>query len=444
MSRQMEPLDDEQLSLTVIDALEVAASRDDGRPLGTLDILLGVLRVDVTWGWESVQIESGFVSEADLALYSDPDPEARGRWHDSELTGTATDALATAGRIAAQCQMLPLPGGVLVLGLLSSPNSAASRALLDGASIEHSRLLSLIQQNVLDTTLDGIDLSARRAATGVPEWMPSPDSPPATGPIERSESLAHQVGSEEPRALALLAGAVAGAEDPDLADLLGSMMLDGEGLAEDARHLRESDDVGAEPVLRAAGERGEGGGDTDGVIVAVALSGSNAVTTALRVRGLNPRELAGQVAEWGSRRGGRDHATTSVMFAGIVGMLATVVTSILLLGSVVVSGAWWQLVLLFAVWWSGYPAGGPLVGGLLALLLFLLVGPLVGVAQAVNMLLDVGHAWVERGELWSATGVKVSLREQRHIVCRLLTPRARRTQSLRQLVLANFRLLMPG
>jgi hypothetical protein len=440
----IEPLDDEQLSLTALDALEVAASRGDGRPLGTLDILLGVLRVDVTWGWESVQVESGFVSEDDLDLYFDPDPEARGKWHDFELTGTATDALAMAGRIAAQCRMLPLPGGVLVLGLLSSPTSAASRALLDGASIDHSRLLGLIQQNVLDTTLDGVDLGVRRAATGVPEWLPPPDSAPATGPIERSLSLAHQVGGEEPGALALLAGAVAGAEDPDLADLLLSMLLDGEGLAEDARHLRESDDVGAEPVLRAAGERGKGGDDTDGVIVATALSGSKAVATALRERGLSSRELAGQVAEWGSRRGGRDRSTTAVMFAGVVGMLATIVTSLLLLGSVVASGAWWQLVLLFVVWWTGYPAGGPLVGGLLALLLFLLAGPIVGVAQVVNMLLDVGHAWVERRELWAATGVKVSLREQRNIVCRLLTPRARRMQSLRQLILANLRLRMSG
>jgi len=123
-----EPLDDVLLSLTVINALEVAAARRGGRPLGTLDILLGILGIDLTWGWESVQIEASFVTQDDVERFADPQPQAKGHWHNVPLTTTATRALQTAAAIADRYKLEPMPGGGRSPSAYS-PTPARRRAL---------------------------------------------------------------------------------------------------------------------------------------------------------------------------------------------------------------------------------------------------------------------------------------------------------------------------
>src|SRR5215213_7620933 len=415
-----EPLDDALLSLTAINALEIAASRRDGRPMGTLDILLAVLSVDLTWGWESVQVEAGFVTEEDMARFTDPEPQAGGTWHDVPLTATATEALAAAARLATHYKLTPLPGGALVLGLLADSRSAASKALLSAGSVSHPQLLALIQENVLDTSLADLDL-------GVPDRaVPAQPGPSkATKPLGSENLPAAGVararvveGREEPGSVALLTAAIDLSDDLDLIHLLASMLIDRDELAQLSRELKE-EDVPAVEVVEEATRRFGVGLDPAGLIVASTLPGSPRMRRALREAGLPPKELAAQVAEWRAREEGGRAVSGSLLVVGAVSIFASIAASVLLVLSVLGSGAWWQLLLLFGVW-SGYPKEGPWVGGAIALLLLLLVNPVTAAAQAVGVGLEIAQAWIERNLLWVRTGIRISIRQQRHVVARLL------------------------
>jgi hypothetical protein len=432
-AQPVEPLDDSLLSLTVINALEIAAARRDGRPMGTLDILLGILGVDLTWGWESVQIEASFVTQDDVERFADPRPQADGHWHNVPLSATATQALRTAAAIASQYKLAPMPGGALALGLLADPRSAASAALLAHSSIGHERLLGLIQENVLDTSLEGLDLGAGagapREAARAPEGMARRGAGTDVGAAALARAREIE-GRESPGSLALLAAAVELDEDLDLADLLGSMLLDGDELAQLARQLEDEDAAAAE-VVEAAAERYGEQLDPAGLIAATALRDSPRLRRALSISRLSPRELAAQVAEWRQRRDGKQLTTGRLMVVAVLGMLGSIATSVLLVLSVLGSGDWWWLLFLFGIW-SGYPKEGPLVGTAVAVLLGLLVDPAVAAAQAVTVLLEIAQAGMERNLLWVGTGVRISIRQQRHVVARLLSPRGRRLQMMRQ------------
>jgi hypothetical protein len=452
-----EPLDDTLLSLTVVNALEISAARREGQPMGTLDILLGVLSIDVTWGWESVQIEAGaFITEEDLSRFSDPQPEPAGNWHNVPLTKTATAALHVAAGIASRYKLQPMPGAALVLGLLHDPRSAASRALLAGGSIGHQELVALIQENVLDTNLEGLDLAREDASAGIREaaWTaaggPSgartstaeagpreagTDAPPPADVSAAALARAQKVeGSEEPGALALLAAALEFVDDPDLADLLVSMLLDPEALGKLAKNL-EDDDAPASGVIESARDRFGSELGAAELIVAAALADSQRLRRGLAAIALPPKELAGQIAEWRARQAGKGTTTVRLAVVAVLNALASVGASILLALSVIDSGDWWQLPLLLGIW-GGYPKEGPVVGVGVAALSAVLAGPAVAAAVLAGVALDVIQASIERNLLWVRTGVRLTLRQQRHVVSRLLRERGRRSQGSRQLVRA--------
>jgi hypothetical protein len=434
-AQPVEPLDDALLSLTVVNALEIAAARRDGQPMGTLDILLGVLGVDLTWGWESLQIEASFVTQDDVERFADPQPGPDGHWHNVPLSSTATQALRTAAAITSRYKLLPMPGGALALGLLADPRSAASMALLANTSISHERLLELVQENVLDTTLEGLDLSVRdsirKAAWGVQGKSTEPPSADDDDIGAAALALARRIeGRENPGSLALLAAAIGLNEDLDLADLLTSMLLDHDELAQLARQL-EDEEVGAAEVAESAAERYGEGLDPAGLIAAAALRDSPRLRLALSLSRIAPRELAAQVAEWRQRRDGKRLTTGRLMVVSVLSMLGSIATSVLLVLSVFGSGEWWWLVLLFGVW-SGYPKEGPWVGVAVAVLLGVLVAPAVALAQGITVLLEIAQTAIERDLLWVGTGVRISIRQQRHVVARLLNRRGRRVQMMRQ------------
>ena len=193
------PLENVLLTTTVVNALELSASRRQQQPLGTLGILLGILDVDVTGDWDSVQLRSTFLSDADVARFEDPDREAAGKWLGVPLTGTATNALRRAAEIANRYRMMPMPTGVLALGLLSDQASAACKALLEEASIDHAELLDIVQGNVLDVHLEGFDAhAAGNAAT------PNRASAPASPARPKLSSVDDRAASSpDPRATSL-------------------------------------------------------------------------------------------------------------------------------------------------------------------------------------------------------------------------------------------------
>lgn len=233
-----------------------------------------------------------------------------------------------------------------------------------------------------------------------------------------------------PGSVALLAAAIELVEDEDLIDLLGAMLLNAGDLIDALERIAPEEDVGAEEVVRRARERFGDDPDASALIVAAALEQSPPLARELSELSLTPRELAAQVAEWRVRREG---ASPGNLTLSALAVFTSIVTSVLLVTHVVQSGSWWQLVFLVGVW-SGYPKEGPAVGVGVAALLLALVSPPVAVAQLVGVVVEIIHAKVERDAVWARTGVRISLREQRYVVVRLLTRRARRGQMGRQLL----------
>lgn len=299
----------------------------------------------------------------------------------------------------------------------------------------------MIQENVLDTNLEGLDLAggagdgARSGARFVSSVIPGkgPGQPRevvdvGTAALARAQEIE---GSESPGSLALLAAAIDLNADPDLADLLDSMLIDRDDLAGFARK-RRSEDASAEEVVQSAAERYGDSLDPAGLIAAAAQRDSPRLRSALSIPRLPPRELAAQVAEWRRRRADKGATTTLHLVVSVLHLLGSIATSILLVLSVLGSGEWWWLALLYPVW-SGYPKEGPWFGAAVGVVLGVLVGPVVAAAQAVTVLLEIAQATIERDLLWAGTGIRISIRQQRHVVSRLLNARGRRVQKSRQL-----------
>lgn len=455
-TNRSEPLANQMLSLAVLNALEIAASRRDGRALGTLDILLGAIAVDETGVWDSVQLRATFLTENDLTRFEDPDAAPGGTWHNVQLTETATMALGRAARFADEYQLRPLPPGGLALGLLSEPSSAASRALLEESTLTHAQLIDLIQDEVLGTRLDDLNLTdgppsppGRIARIGellqpredraAPESLSEvgPDQP-LSGPalIDRVMKRAQAIeATADPGSFSLLLASIEASHDPELVDLLESMLLDPVELGAMRTDLASHEDTPATDAIQRAIERFDDDLDTAALIATIALQASPRVSAALGARALSGPEVAAQLSEWRSPHL-REKVGVRVFTVSILTMLASLATTILLVLSIAESGNWWEwwkLSLLLLVWW-GYPKEGPAAGIAVALVLALLTRPIVGVAQAVGVLSELAQAQVERDAVWARTGVRLSLREQRHVAVRALNASGRRMRMYRQAV----------
>jgi hypothetical protein len=162
-----EPLSDLLLTDTIVSALEVAASRRDGQPLGTFDLLAALIGVDPIGEWEWVQLQATPIVEDEAPRFRDPNSTPAGRWHNVPLTADATRASLIAKRIAQSYRLLPVPPGALALGLVWDRDSGATVALLDQSDLRHEQLLELIQEALLGGDLEGL-----RSLEGVDESLP--------------------------------------------------------------------------------------------------------------------------------------------------------------------------------------------------------------------------------------------------------------------------------
>jgi hypothetical protein len=146
-------LDDLLLADATVGALEVAATRRHRRPLGTTDILVALTAMDQAGDWEWVQLHASPITVEEVRLFHDSDMTPGGQWRNVPLTVDAVQALQVAGRIAEAYQLLPMPPGVLALGLVWRAEAGASRALLHNSELRHRQLLELVQDAVLGTRL---------------------------------------------------------------------------------------------------------------------------------------------------------------------------------------------------------------------------------------------------------------------------------------------------
>jgi molecular chaperone DnaK (HSP70) len=130
-----------------------AAMCPPGQPLDTLQVFLAVARVHAHGRWDRIWLYCGRTDQdiADQTAIADPRNEPRERWRSVELTATCAQALRVAADISNRYNM-PIAPGVLVLGMLSDPASAATRALSAGADISHNNLLHLAEEELLGTS----------------------------------------------------------------------------------------------------------------------------------------------------------------------------------------------------------------------------------------------------------------------------------------------------
>ena len=127
-----------------------AATCPPGQPLDTLQFFLAVAQVHVHGRWDRIWLYCGRTDQeiASQTAVTDPRIEPRARWGLVELTATCAQALHIAADISDRYRM-PIAPGVLVLGLLSDPASAAARALGTGTVISHGELLHLVEEELL-------------------------------------------------------------------------------------------------------------------------------------------------------------------------------------------------------------------------------------------------------------------------------------------------------
>jgi hypothetical protein len=442
------PLSDVPLARAILDGLALAAERSDGQPLGTLPILASLSVVDPHAGWEALQLRSTYLAPQDISRLADPDLTPTALWEDSTLTASAAAALRTAATIAQRHGLLPMPVGVLVLGLLWDPRSAASRALLEESTIGHRELLDCVQDELLGVNLDlTADDGDAAPATGPARLGTWGRGDPAGGrESKQAEAIASAAfarakaieRSDDPGSLALLIASLELCNEEKLTELLGSMLLDEEELTALLNELEGLQDSPAVDVLVRAQKRTEGELEAAALIAAVALTGSPRITEALRRCGLSCRELGAQMTEWLVTRMSPPETTVRVLATSLLTLASSIATSVLLVVNAAGSGEWVKVLLLIPVW-AGYPQEGPLFGSLLAVVLGLLVSPLVALAQAVSVLCEIAQADAERFVRWTRTGVRLSLREQRYVTMRLISKRGRLMRMLRQNVLVQVR-----
>jgi len=162
-------LDDLPLATNTVDALEAAATRRGRRPVGTFDILAAVIDVDQLGDWAWVQVHTSPISVTEAHRFGDSDASTGGHWRNVPLTADATRALEVAARIADAYHLLPMPPGILALGLVWQADSGAARALLQGADLTHAQLLELLQDAVVGTRLMALDVAVGDAVAAHPK-----------------------------------------------------------------------------------------------------------------------------------------------------------------------------------------------------------------------------------------------------------------------------------
>jgi tetratricopeptide (TPR) repeat protein len=153
---QADPLGGRELSATVVQALDRAASSvRPGEPLDTRNLFLALEASDLRSEWERLWLEAGNTEYRGRLELADPEPGPSGSWNSVSLTGTCTRALQVAVLIADSYGFRPVPAGAVALGLAADPQSGAAQSLMTG-DLHHDALMELLGQITLGTRLNNL------------------------------------------------------------------------------------------------------------------------------------------------------------------------------------------------------------------------------------------------------------------------------------------------
>lgn len=278
------------------------------------------------------------------------------------------------------------------------------------------------------------DAEARRRG-----WRPEQDREPDIVDrwLEKSWEVVEHAGEgsresdAEPQCWPGLIAAILLNEDEDLQDLLEDMLLEPNeavGLGRGVEDLPLS-----AAVARAEEQQPRSEIEPVDLIIAAVASGSPRVLTGLDQIGLTANEVRAQLREWQLRRDDDTFGAPSLLAVTGINLLFGAITSAALLQVVISESAWWKLAFLPLIW-AGYPNHGPLGSTLAAAFLGVVVSPLVGALHLLGIPAEIAQTRIERQAIWSRTGVRLSLREQRCVTRRAQGAMGRMIQGVRQII----------
>ncbi|MBJ7354348.1 MAG: hypothetical protein JHC98_05940 [Thermoleophilaceae bacterium] len=462
MTATKNPFESVELSIATQDAIQAATETVEGRRIGTIDLLFGLLDTEKRSVWDEVQLKSTFVIRDECADYPDANYEEGGSWNGVPLTVEATRAMAIAAEISREYGLSPIPTGALALGLVASADSGAARALLADKRVDHADLLELIHDCTLDATLENLDLldaakSARsrrvkltrtlldtadklaqsNAAVGIKSEAPTTriQADFVAAVMARAQSID---GTTDPTSIALLVASLELNQESELRELFDSMLLDPDSIRMLQPALDHFEDLPAADAIVRSRRRF----DTDllaaEIITGVALLDSPRVRELFRRLALTNNEVAAQSAEWPSRREGKPEVANAEYATTVLAGISGAVVTMLIVLDAIDTGDWWKVPLVYLIW-TGYPGSGPRIGLIYAGLFTFVVNPVAGLAQAISAGISFWQQHVEIRVRLARTGVKLNGAEQRRVSQRFLTDRSRRRRTRLQMFRKTFR-----
>ncbi|MFE3188561.1 hypothetical protein ACFXHA_06095 [Nocardia sp. NPDC059240] len=147
------------LHSTVVAALREAGERVSPHPVDTRDLLVALIRADEPSRWSRILLHTGDADALAVEPVLDPASGTSSDWSGIPVTDSCAVALDIAGRLAQRYSKWPMPVGILVLGLIADESTAAAQVL--AAGLDRAQLLRHIQDEVLGSSLDGLDTMLR-------------------------------------------------------------------------------------------------------------------------------------------------------------------------------------------------------------------------------------------------------------------------------------------
>jgi hypothetical protein len=146
----VQPFDGLPVLESVTEALATAGRRClPGTAVGTADLLRALADVDALGRWDRILLH-----EVTADGLVDPAADYHIECNGTMINRTCEQAIAVAVRIGRRGGFLPLPPGVLVLGLIAVPNSAAASLLGIDSPERYRAMWSLVSSELLGSTMN--------------------------------------------------------------------------------------------------------------------------------------------------------------------------------------------------------------------------------------------------------------------------------------------------
>lgn len=155
------PWDASVLSARIRDALRLAASEVAlGTVLTTGRVFDALARVDLALDWQRLWLQTGAPERVGLATAPDPDGGENPGLPESpsgpKLSDQLSRALSVAEKIRTHYGHPVVTTGMVALGLVAFRGAGATEALLSGGQVDHARLLSQIQTDIVGGAFEGL------------------------------------------------------------------------------------------------------------------------------------------------------------------------------------------------------------------------------------------------------------------------------------------------